>query len=71
MSESQDSKKELARLKRLAQELAGAIHDIVEETLWQEYEQLPALSQKLVAAVERAEAFMREFSSHEDPASQG
>ncbi len=57
MSESQDSKKELARLKRLAQELAGAIHDIVEETLWQEYEQLPALSQKLVAAVERAEAF--------------
>lgn len=57
MSESQDSKKELARLKRQAQELAGAIHDIVEETLWQEYEQLPALSQKLVAAVERAEAF--------------
>ena len=57
MSESQDNKKELARLKRLAQELAGAIHDIVEETLWQEYEQLPALSQKLVAAVERAEAF--------------
>lgn len=57
MSESQDSKKELARLKRLTQELAGAIHDIVEETLWQEYEQLPALSQKLVAAVERAEAF--------------
>jgi len=60
MSESQDSKKELARLKRLAQELAGAIHDIVEETLWQEYEQLPALSQKLVAAVERAEAFRQQ-----------
>jgi len=60
MSESQDSKKELARLKRLAQELAGAIHDIVEETLWQEYEQLPALSQKLVAAVERAEVFRQQ-----------
>ena len=60
MSESQDSKKELARLKRQAQELAGAIHDIVEETLWQEYEQLPALSQKLVAAVERAEAFRQQ-----------
>ena len=47
-------------MKRLAQELAGAIHDIVEETLWQEYEQLPALSQKLVAAVERAEAFRQQ-----------
>ena len=57
MSETVDARKELAKLKRLAQELAGAIHDIVEETLWQEYEQLPALSQKLVAAVERAEAF--------------
>lgn len=60
MSESQDNKKELARLKRQAQELAGAIHDIVEETLWQEYEQLPALSQKLVTAVERAEAFRQQ-----------
>lgn len=57
MSETLDAKKELAKLKRLAQELAGAIHDIVEETLWQEYAQLPALSQKLVAAVEKAEAF--------------
>ena len=57
MSETLDAKKELAKLKRLAQELAGAIHDIVEETLWQEYAQLPALSQKLVAAVKKAEAF--------------
>ena len=60
MSETLDAKKELAKLKRLAQELAGAIHDIVEETLWQEYAQLPALSQKLVAAVERAEAFRQQ-----------
>lgn len=60
MSETGDAKKELAKLKRLAQELAGAIHDIVEETLWQEYAQLPALSQQLVAAVERAEAFRQQ-----------
>ncbi|MBP8172934.1 MAG: hypothetical protein KAY06_02835 [Aeromonadaceae bacterium] len=57
MSETLDAKKALAKLKRLAQELAGVMHDIVEETLWQEYAQLPALSQKLVAAVEKAEAF--------------
>lgn len=60
MSETVDAKKELAKLKRLAQELAGSIHDIVEETLWQEYGQLPALSQQLVAAVERAEAFRQQ-----------
>ena len=55
MSEPQELKKELAKLKRQAQELAGAIHDIVEETLWQEYGQLPDLSAKLVQAVESAE----------------
>lgn len=60
MSETVDARKELAKLKRLAQELASAIHDIVEETLWQEYGQLPALSQQLVAAVERAEAFRQQ-----------
>ena len=57
MSEPQELKKELAKLKRQAQELAGAIHDIVEETLWQEYGQLPGLSARLVQAVETAEQF--------------
>ena len=56
----QELKKELAKLKRQAQELAGAIHDIVEETLWQEYGQLPDLSAKLVQAVESAEQFRQQ-----------
>lgn len=66
MSEPQELKKpqelikELAKLKRQAQELAGAIHDIVEETLWQEYGQLPDLSAKLVQAVESAEQFRQQ-----------
>lgn len=60
MSEPQELKKELAKLKRQAQELAGAIHDIVEETLWQEYGQLPDLSAKLVQAVESAEHFRQQ-----------
>ncbi len=53
-------KQELAKLRRLATELAGAIHDVVEESLWQEYGRLPELSHQLVAAVEKAEAFRKE-----------
>lgn len=32
--DEKELKKELARLKRLAVEIAGEIHDIVEDTLW-------------------------------------
>ena len=60
MTEPHTQKKELAKLRRLATELAGAIHDVVEESLWQEYGCLPELSAQLVAAVEKAEAFRQE-----------
>ncbi len=60
LKKPQELNKELAKLKRQAQELAGAIHDIVEETLWQEYGQLPDLSAKLVQAVESAEQFRQQ-----------
>lgn len=60
MTEPQTQKKELAKLRRLATELAGAIHDVVEESLWQEYDRLPELSAQLVAAVEKAEAFRKD-----------
>ncbi|MDY0320720.1 MAG: CCE_0567 family metalloprotein [Arcobacteraceae bacterium] len=53
-------KKEHARLKRLAVEIAGQIHDIVEDTLWSEYEQLPILSAKVVEAVKEANEFKKE-----------
>jgi hypothetical protein len=36
--EIDEAKKELAKLKREATEIAGKIHDIVEDTLWSEYE---------------------------------
>ena len=36
----EEQKKELAKLKRLATEIAGQIHDIVEDTLWTEYKNL-------------------------------
>jgi len=33
----EEEKRELARLKRLASEVAAKIHDVVEETLWSDY----------------------------------
>jgi len=55
--DDKELKKELARLKRLAVEIAGEIHDIVEDTLWVKYNELPILSAKIVEAIHEAEAF--------------
>ena len=52
MTEAIDNKRELARLKRQAQEIAAKIHDIVEERLFEEADQLPELSRMAMAAVE-------------------
>ncbi|MDD3817161.1 MAG: CCE_0567 family metalloprotein [Thiovulaceae bacterium] len=62
MSDEKDLKKELAKRKRIAMEIASAIHDIVEDTIWVDYVKLPALSAELVAAVEEAHAFAKEHS---------
>lgn len=55
--EIKDAKKELARLKRLAVEIASQIHDIVEDTLWTDYVKMPDLASQLVKAVEEANSF--------------
>lgn len=55
--DEKELKKELARLKRLAVEIAGEIHDIVEDTLWVKYTELPLLSAKIVQAIQEAETF--------------
>ena len=60
--DEKELKKELARLKRLAVEIAGEIHDIVEDTLWSKAEELPILSAKVVEAVKKAEAFKVEHN---------
>ena len=57
--DEKELRKELARLKRLAVEIAGEIHDIVEDTLWVKYNDLPILSAKIVEAVQEAEAFKK------------
>ena len=55
--ETKELKKELAKLKRQAVEIASEIHDIVEDTLWTDYVKMPELSQKLFTAVEEANRF--------------
>lgn len=55
--ETKALKKELAKRKRMATEVAGEIHDIVEDALWSDYDRLPELSEKLVAAVREANSF--------------
>ncbi len=58
--ETKELKKELAKRKRLAVEIASEIHDIVEDTLWVDYVKMPELSEKLSAAVEDANKFKAE-----------
>jgi uncharacterized coiled-coil DUF342 family protein len=58
--ETKELKKELAKRKRLAVEIASEIHDIVEDTLWVDYVKMPELSEKLSAAVEEANKFKAE-----------
>jgi hypothetical protein len=53
-------KKELAKRKRMAVEIASEIHDIVEDTLWVDYVKMPELSEKLSLAVEEANKFKAE-----------
>lgn len=58
--EAKALKKELAKRKRMAVEIASEIHDIVEDTLWVDYTKMPELSEKLSAAVEEANRFKAE-----------
>lgn len=55
--EEKDLKREYAKLKRLAVEIASEIHDIVEDTLWTNYVKMPALAEKLKIAVQEANDF--------------
>ena len=61
MTEEQKAfKKELAKRKRMAIEIASEIHDIVEDTVWTNHVKMPELSAKLVEAVEFANSYKAE-----------
>lgn len=60
MTEQLDPQKLLAKKKRIIMEVAGQIHDVVEDTLWTDYSRLPELSQTLQALMADLKAFRKE-----------
>ena len=55
--EQKEKKKELAKYKRKVVELAGVVHDIVEDTIWTDYDKLPELSEQIAVAMKDVNAF--------------
>ena len=58
--EQKEKKKELAKYKRKVVELAGVVHDIVEDTIWTDYTKLPKLSEQIVTAMKDVNDFKAE-----------
>ncbi len=58
--EQKEYKKELAKHKRKVVELAGVVHDIVEDTIWTDYTKLQQLGEEIVLAMKEANAFLEE-----------
>lgn len=50
--DEKEIKKEYAGYKRKVTELAGEIHDIVEDSIWSDYVRLPELSLKIDEAMQ-------------------
>ena len=50
--EEKEIKKEFAKAKRKVVELAGVMHDIVEDTIWTEYKELAKLSAQIEEGME-------------------
>ena len=50
-------KKEFAGYKRKVVELAGVMHDIVEDTIWTDYDKLAGISAQIEEAMKDVNAF--------------
>jgi len=55
--EQKEIKKEFAKYKRKVTEVAGEMHDIVEDTIWTDYVRLPELSQKIAVLMDELNSF--------------
>ena len=55
--EQKEIKKEFAKHKRKVTEVAGEIHDIVEDTIWTDYTKLPELSEKVTELMKDVNEF--------------
>lgn len=49
--DEKEIKKMFAKQKRIVTEIAGEIHDIVEDTIWVDYDKLPILSAQIQEAM--------------------
>lgn len=56
----QEYAKALAKKKRIIAEVAGQIHDVVEDTLWSNYAELPALAARIQELMADLEQFKRD-----------
>jgi hypothetical protein len=59
--EQKEIKKEYAKYKRIVTEIAGEIHDIVEDTIWTEYERLLELSEQVQVAMRDVTALKAQY----------
>ena len=60
MTEVQDPQKILAKKKRIIMEVAGQIHDVVEDTLWSDYQRLSELSQSIMELMADLQQFKQQ-----------
>ena len=58
--EQKEMKKELAKFKRKVVELAGEVHDIVEDRIWTDYVNLPKLSEDINNAMKEVLEFQEQ-----------
>lgn len=59
-SDQKEAKKELAKFKRKVVELAGEVHDIVEDRIWTDYVKLGALSEEITLAMKEVLDFQEQ-----------
>ena len=59
-AEQTELKKELAKYKRKVVELAGEVHDIVEDSIWTDYVRLPKLSEDIDSAMNIVNEFLEQ-----------
>ena len=60
MTEVQDPQKIMAKKKRIIMEVAGQIHDVVEDSLWSDYQRLPELSQSMLELMADLQQFKQQ-----------
>ena len=56
-ADQKEAKKELAKFKRKVVELAGEVHDIVEDRIWTDYVKLGALAEEMNLAMKEVLEF--------------